>query len=247
MQGFSTLAETMRPGELAEFLNDYFDTLSGPLSDYDANVTEFRADAIMCAWTGDQSDPEIRRKPILASLQAANAIEDFKARHDAFEAALRIGLETGEVYVGHSGGGGHFVYSIVGDCANTASRIEGLNKHLGSQILATQSTIEGIDGLLLRPLGQFVLAGKSDPLPIFEILSLENEATAQQREICDRFTSAIDLFTNANWKEASNEFKSIRKSFPQDGPSRFFHSQCQRRLKSDSLPQNPEVITMTEK
>jgi adenylate cyclase len=247
MQGFSTLAETMRPGELAEFLNDYFDTLSGPLSDYDANVTEFRADAIMCAWTGDQSDPEIRRKPILASLQAANAIEDFKARHDAFEAALRIGLETGEVYVGHSGGGGHFVYSIVGDCANTASRIEGLNKHLGSQILATQSTIEGIDGLLLRPLGQFVLVGKSDPLPIFEILSLENEATAQQREICDRFTSAIDLFTNANWKEASNEFKSIRKSFPQDGPSRFFHSQCQRRLKTDSLPQNPEVITMTEK
>jgi adenylate cyclase len=147
MQGFSTIAEHMRPGELAEFLNDYFDTLAKPLSDHDVTVTEFRADAIMCAWTGDESDPEIRRKPILASLQAADAIEDFKARHDAFETSLRIGLETGEVYVGHSGGGGHFVYSIVGDCANTASRIEGLNKHVGSQILATGSTIEGIDGL----------------------------------------------------------------------------------------------------
>jgi adenylate cyclase len=63
MQGFSTIAEHMRPGELAEFLNDYFDTLAKPLSDHDVTVTEFRADAIMCAWTGDESDPEIRRRP----------------------------------------------------------------------------------------------------------------------------------------------------------------------------------------
>ena len=247
MQGFSTMAEHMRPGELAEFLNDYFDTLARPLSDHDVTVTEFRADAIMCAWTGDESDPEIRRKPILASLQAADAIEDFKARHDAFEASLRIGLETGEVYVGHSGGGGHFVYSIVGDCANTASRIEGLNKHVGSQILATASTIEGIDGLLLRPIGHFVFVGKTEALPIFEILSLTSEATRQQTELCERFASGIELFMDSNWKAASKVFKSILKTFPHDGPSRFYATQCQQRLRADSLPETPWVINMSQK
>ncbi len=247
MQGFSTIAEHMRPGELAEFLNDYFDTLARPLSDHDVTVTEFRADAIMCAWTGDESDPEIRRKPILASLQAADAIEDFKARHDAFETSLRIGLETGEVYVGHSGGGGHFVYSIVGDCANTASRIEGLNKHVGSQVLATASTIEGIDGLLLRPIGQFVFVGKTEALPIFEILSLTSEATGQQTELCERFASGIELFLAANWKAASKVFKSILKTFPHDGPARFYATQCQQRLRADSLPEAPWVINMSQK
>ena len=247
MQGFSTIAENMPPRELAEFLNDYFDTLSKPLRNYDVTVTEFRADAIMCAWTGQESDVEVREKPILASLQAADAIEDFKARHDAFEASLRIGMETGEVFVGHSGGGGHFVYSIVGDCANTASRIEGLNKHVGTQILATEPQIEGIDYLLTRPIGHFVFVGKTEPLPIIEILSLSNEASGQQNELCERFSRGFDLFMHADWKMASREFKSILKSFPHDGPSRFYFSQCQLRIKAESLPENPFVINMAEK
>lgn len=46
--------------------------------------------------------------------------------------------------------GGHFVYSIVGDCANTASRVEGLNKHIGTQLLATESAVVGLDNILVR-------------------------------------------------------------------------------------------------
>ncbi|MCP4469897.1 MAG: adenylate/guanylate cyclase domain-containing protein, partial [Gammaproteobacteria bacterium] len=107
MEGFTTIAEKTDPGKLAEFLNDYFDTLAQSLRKHDVTVTEFRADAIMCAWTGQQADIEIRRKPVLASLQAVDAIEEFRARHDGFAASLRIGMESGEVYVGHSGGGGH--------------------------------------------------------------------------------------------------------------------------------------------
>jgi adenylate cyclase len=247
MAGFSTLAENMGPGELAEFLNDYFDTLSQPLRDHDVTVTEFRADAIMCAWTGQETNVEVRRKPILASLQAADAIEDFKARHDAFDASLRIGMEAGEVYVGHSGGGGHFVYSIVGDCANTASRIEGLNKLIGTQILATEPVIEGLDNLLTRPIGDFVFVGKTEPLSIVQILSLTSEATAKQSELCERFATGFDLFMRAEWKKASKEFKSILKDFPHDGAARFYLSQCQSRIKAESLPENPQVINMTQK
>ena len=247
MEGFSTIAENMGPGELAEFLNDYFDTLSKPLRNHEVTVTEFRADAIMCAWTGQESDIEIRKKPIFAALQAADAIQDFKARHEVFHASLRIGMEAGEVYVGHSGGGGHFVYSIVGDCANTASRIEGLNRHVGTQILTTEFMIAGIDNLLTRPVGDFIFVGKSEPLPIIEILNLSNEATAQQGELCERFVKGIDLFMRADWKMASREFTSILKSFPHDGPSRFYISQCQQRIKAKSLAENPCIINMTQK
>jgi len=247
MQGFSTIAESMGPGELAKFLNDYFDTLSKPLRNHDVTVTEFRADAIMCAWTGEESDIEVRKKPVLASLQAADAIQDFKARHDAFDAALRIGLEAGDVYVGHSGGGGHFVYSIVGDSANTASRVEGLNKHVGTQILATESFVEGIDNLLTRPIGQFVFVGKTEPLSIIEILDLSNEATPQQSQLCERFASGLDFFMRAEWQSASSEFKKILKDFPNDGPARFYISQCQQRIKAKSLPENPCIINMDQK
>lgn len=247
MAGFSTLSEKMDPGELAVFLNDYFDSLAQPLRNHGVNVTEFRADAIMCAWTGNENDKSVREKPILASLEAAVAIEDFKARHDAFDASLRIGMECGTVYVGHSGGGGHYVYSIVGDSANTASRIEGLNKHIGSQILATAPVTNGIDNLLTRPVGEFVFVGKTEPLPIVEILASMSNATTQQKERCERFNAGYDLFLKAQWQDASEIFRKILGDFPHDGPAKFYFSQCQQRIKSESLAENPFVIYMTEK
>jgi adenylate cyclase len=201
----------------------------------------------MCAWTGQESDVEIRRKPILAALQAANAIEDFRARHDAFESSLRIGMETGEVYIGHSGGGGNFGYRVVGDCANTASRIEGLNKFLGTKILATESLVKGIDNFLTRPVGQFVFVGKTEPLSIIEILNLSNEASRRQGELCDRFAEGIDMFMRADWEMAAEKFESILESFARDGPSLFYLSQCQQRIDVTPSSANPFVIHMDSK
>ena len=64
---------------------------------------------------------------------------------------------------------------------------------------------------------------------------------------CERFAKGIDLFMRAEWKMASDEFKSILKSFPHDGPCRFYFSQCQQRIKAKSLPDNPFVINMEQK
>ncbi len=247
MEGFTSISERMDPGELAEFLNDYFDTLAQPLINNNVTVTDFRADAIMCAWTGQESDIGIRIKPILASLQAADAIEEFRARHDTFESSLRIGMETGEVYVGHSGGGGHFGYRVVGDCANTASRIEGLNKYMGTKILATESLVEGIDNFLTRPIGQFIFVGKTEPIPIIEILNLSNEASGRQSELCERFSRAIDLFMSADWKKAADSFESILGRFAGDGPSRFYLAQCQQRVRVAPASASPCVIHMEAK
>jgi len=247
MAGFSTLSEQMDPGELAVFLNDYFDSLAAPLRDHGVNVTEFRADAIMCAWTGDENDPSVREQPILASLDAAVAIEDFKARHNAFDSSLRIGMETGTVYVGHSGGGGHYVYSIVGDSANTASRIESFNKQIGTAILAAESVVDGIEGLLTRPIGQFVFVGKTEALPIVEIFSKVADASAQQNERAERFAAGYELFLKAEWKKAADIFRKLMSDYPHDGPAKFYFSECQQRISADSLPENPFVIHLTKK
>jgi adenylate cyclase len=248
MSGFSTVAEQMKPGELAEFLNDYFDSLAQPLKRHGVDVTEFRADAIMCAWTGDSLDPSVRKQPILASLEAAEAIAGFKDRHQMAGAKLRIGMETGEVYVGHAGGGGHFVYSIVGDSANTASRIEGLNKHVGTQILATRSVTAGFgDDLLLRDIGRFRFVGKTGALPIVEVLSRRDNATPAMIELCERFAEALDRFDRADWKDAAKHFEAILGTYPQDGPSGFYLDLCNRYLKGQAPADDPGVINMTAK
>lgn len=246
MSGFSTISEQLPPDQLAVFLNDYFDTLARVLKRHQVDVTEFRADAIMCAWTGEKPSLDVRRKAVLAALGAAEAIEGFKQRHAMFESSLRIGLEAGHFYIGHAGGGGHFVFSIVGDTANTASRIESLNKHLGTRILATQEALAGLEGLLLRTLGEFQFVGKTEAIPIIEIMVSVVQQSERQARLAERFAEALAIFHGADWHKAGDAFKTLLKDYPDDGPSRFYLARCQTYL-GGTPPDDPRVIRMDVK
>lgn len=248
MAGFSTIAEEMPPRELAEFLNEYFETLSQPLKNNGVDVTEFRADAIMCAWTSPVSNSEVRLRPIRAALEAVDAIDQFKRKYSNMKARLRVGLECGNVYVGHAGGGGHFVYSIVGDCANTASRIEGLNKHLGTQLLATELVLEGVqDQFLLRKLGKFQFVGKTEGLPIVEVLANTNSASEEQRSLSARFAEALENFHQCHWSVATKLFQKLLEDFPDDGPSGYFLALSESYLNGATPPEDPTTVVMTSK
>lgn len=248
MAGFSSIAEKLPPGELAAFLNDYFDGLSRPLREHRVDVTEFRADGIMCAWTAAAPAADVRRRAVLAALGAAAAITEFKNRNPLLTSQLRIGLEAGWVYVGHAGGGGHFVYSIVGDSANTASRLESLNKHLGSQVLASRSVVEDLDDILLRPLGRFLLMGKSEPIEVVEIVAVKAQATDTELERCASFAAALGRFTDGDWAAAEQRFDALLDHHPTDGPAAFYRTRCQRYRQDPALvPEDPGLIRMAEK
>lgn len=247
MVGFSTVAEQMPPGELAAYLNDYFETLAAPLKRHDVHVTEFRADAIMCAWTAKESGAHPRRQALLAALEAGAAIHDFKGRHEIAEGRLRIGLEAGEVYVGHAGGGGRFVYSIVGDTANTASRVEGLNKHLHTQILATGEVVEGFDDILTRYLGTFQFVGKQGGIPVYEVVALRHTATPRQLELCERFIELQRRCEAGDWADAAKGVEDLLQVFPGDGPSEFLLARCRDALGQLGATMNPAVIRMDRK
>jgi adenylate cyclase len=163
------------------------------------------------------------------------------------KAELRVGLEAGSVYIGHAGGGGHFVFSIVGDCANTASRIEGLNKHIGTQILATGSVVEGIEGLLVRPLGAFQFVGKTDALPIVEILAQNTTASASQVLLSERFAEALASYHASRWEKAMTSFENILSDYPDDGPTRFYLARCRQYQDGAPQPDDPGVIRMDAK
>ncbi len=246
MAGFTSIAEKLPPSELASFLNDYFESLSKPLKSQGVDVIEFRADGVMCAWTAERPNPDTRRKALTAGLEAIASIAAFKQRHELLAQSLRIGLEEGTVYVGHAGGGGHFVYSIVGDSANTAARIEGLNKYLGTQLLASRVVTEGVDGLLTRYLGDFIFVGKSEPLAIVEIMASEPSASPETRRLASDFDQAMADLGRSAWNEAAARFEAILADHPDDGPARFHLERC-RRFAEAPPELSPWVVAMDSK
>ncbi len=247
MAGFSTIAESLSPQELADFMNEYFEALAERLRRYEVSVTEFRADAIMCAWTADRRDRDVNRRAALAALEARDAVSKFSLARCAAPMALRVGIDVGWVYVGHAGGGGHFVYSIVGDTANTASRIEGLNKRLGTQLLATSEVTDELPELLLRPLGRFVFVGKRTGTAIVELVAEKHRATEAQVALCARFADAMTSFSEARWVEAVDRFEAVLEEFPQDQPAQFFRDLCRSYAAGGAPAEDPTTIVLGSK
>jgi adenylate cyclase len=200
----------------------------------------------MCAWTAPQPDAGARSRACHAALDAIQGIERFNARHAPFRLPTRIGLHAGWVYVGHAGGGGRFVFGVIGDIANTASRIEDLNKHVGTHLLASATVVDGLDDLLVRPLGDFLLAGKSEPLAVFEILARAAEATAAEADLCGKFGEALQAFRGRAWNDAAERLERLLDDFPGDGPSTFYLARCRQNLEAPAgVPTT--VICMDEK
>jgi len=246
MSGFSTISEGKSPKELARFMNAYFDAMAQPLKRNGVDVTEFHADTIMCAWTKNQESPEARRQVIVGAIGVLDAMEEFNAIEQV-NLSARIGLQDGNFYLGHTGGGGRMAYSILGDPANTASRLEGLNKFTGTKILAAATVVDGIDGILMRPVGSFQLVGKAEGLPACEILATMDNATSEQQELCDSFPAALEAFQDQRWDDAKGLFEEILERHPGDGPSAMY-LRILAEYREGRLPEgDPTVIRMTSK
>ena len=115
---------------------------------------------------------------------------------------------------------GHFIYGIVGDIANTASRIEQLNKRLGTRLLSTEEVVSGIDDILVRPLGDYQFAGKRASVSVVEVLCPIRDATMAQLSLCARFRLAVEAFREDRLAEAESAFRGypVRLSGGRAGP-----------------------------
>ncbi|HET6521458.1 MAG TPA: adenylate/guanylate cyclase domain-containing protein [Geminicoccaceae bacterium] len=249
MSGFSSHAETMSPGDLAVFMNAYFDSLAQALKRHAVDVTEFHADTIMCAWTGPASDQAPRRRAVRAAVAAVQAIEAFAEGYPNLRLKPRIGLQDGDFYLGHTGGGGRLSYSILGDPANTAARLESLNKQIGTRILAAQTVVEGLhDELLVRPLGRFRLVGKTEATAVAEVIGVKADLPEDAAQLCAQFASALDAFGRHDWLEASSRFAAVLRQFPADRPAAFYLAAAQTRLGGpETAGDDPAVIALESK
>ncbi|MDG4576639.1 MAG: adenylate/guanylate cyclase domain-containing protein [Defluviicoccus sp.] len=247
MEDFTPLAEGMRPGEVASLLNSYFDAIAKPINDRKADVVEFRADGMMCAWTAPQPQAEVRARACAAAIGARDAAAAFAAKVAPRPLGVRLGLHDGEVFVGHSGGGGRFVYGIVGDIANTAARIEGLNRYLGTRLLASAGVVRALDHLRVRPVGQFILKGKNEPLSIVEIVGRRDTVSVQTETLCRRFAVALQAFSAGNAEAAQVLFAALLRDYPADGPSRFYLNRLLGEEGGQAGQEAPMIIRMGTK
>ncbi len=242
---FTSLAEGMAPDRLSGFLDRYFETLFGVVERHGGLVTDVLGDGTTCVWTAQEPTPECRRRACLAALEIEQEVAAFNRRFAPLALPTRIGLNAGRVMVGNVGGSGRFAYSVVGDSVNTAARIEGLNKQLGTRILAADTVTGDLPELLLRPLGRFLLVGKRQPLRLAEVVGCQGDAHDARRLAA--FAEALASFEAGSWAEAAERFAAVLAAHPADGPARFYLDRCRRYQAGAPLPPDPGLIRLEHK
>jgi adenylate cyclase len=228
VEKYTTLAETMSPRELGQLMNEYYAALFKPIERLEGVVSEVVGDAMLAIWAVASEQASVRMRACQAALEGLQALEQFNELIPGGRALVtRFGLHAGQMMLGSIGASRHYEYQAVGDMVNTATRIEGLSKHLGTRILASEATVEGLQGLVTRPVGSFLLAGKTTAVSVVELLSDSQHASPDALALCRKFAAALEAYRERRWRDAVLMFREILAAFPEDGPSQFYLSRCE--------------------
>ncbi len=228
-QSYTEFAENMDPMELQTYLKRYYEILFKPVRIRDGVVSDVVGDAMLAIWPSTEPDHSLHQLACEAGLEINRSLQQSDLEPKLF---TRIGLHAGELVMSHVGAIDHFEYRAVGDMVNTTSRIENLNKLLGTAILASSTVADGLSGIETREVGQFVVAGKQLPVTIFEIAAMSDEATPRLRKLHENFAQALSEWTRGERESAYVKFKRILQEHPEDGPSLYYVEQYRERRKS---------------
>lgn len=247
MESYTTLAERLDPGTLGELMNRYYALLFAPVERHGGTVVDVVGDSMVAIWVNAGSEFEVRRQACAAALEVCAATRDFgDALADGPLPPTRVGLHAGMLLVGSIGASSHYEYRAVGDIVNTASRIQGLNKLLGTRLLASGETVAGLTDIATRPLGAFLLAGKTQPVELAELCGGE-PGPASALSSPDSFAQALSDYRDGRWDVAAERFASLARECPKDGAARFYLARCEALRAAPPAPDWSPVIRVDGK
>lgn len=176
IRNFTTMAETLPPEETVSFLNDYFSHMVDAVFEHGGMLDKFLGDGLMAvfgATDGAAAHAEQAVRTALRMKSLVATINGERAMRGLPPIAIGIGVHTDHVVVGNIGSPKRLEYTVIGDGVNTSSRLESMNKELGTTILISDSTYQEVKDLFVcQPMQQVRLKGKAKALTVYEVVSM---------------------------------------------------------------------------
>jgi adenylate cyclase len=227
---FTSVSERLAPEELVRHLADYFGAVSDGILASGGTVDKYIGDAIMAFWGAPVPTDDHATSACITALHNQATMRSLRERWRAEgkpPLSARIGLHTGEVVVGNIGSAARLNYTVMGDAVNLASRLEGLNKFYGTEVLVSEQTYREAQAVVrARPVDWVAVKGKTEAVQVYELLGLMDEPVKGAEELAGLAAQALALYRGREWDGAIRLFEQILLLRPGDGPAGLLLARC---------------------
>jgi class 3 adenylate cyclase len=246
---FTSFSETMAPESLIKLLNEYLGAMTEEISNNQGVLDKYIGDAIMAFWGPPFTPGNHSLLACQAALKMQSVLNTLRPQwlsQGLPEIRMRVGIATGHMIVGNIGSEKNLEYTCIGDTVNYSSRLEGINKMYGTDIIIDIFTKKNVEhDLLLRALDTIQVKGRAQGSEIFEVMAEKKNALQEQIKIKTDYEAALALYRKGEFTEAEEAFNSLHNA-SNDLPSKNMAARCQGYIASP--PENwMGIAVMKEK
>jgi adenylate cyclase len=216
VRGFTTLSEGLTPKELSSLMNEFLSELTRVIHDHRGTIDKYMGDAIMAFWGAPVKDEDHANHALMAGLAM---IERMYALQDVFEErgwprlAIGVGLNTGNMSVGNMGSRFRTAYTVIGDEVNLGSRLEGLTKQYGVELIVGENTKKVLPDYVFRELDLVRVKGKHKPIGIYQPLALRSDVSREELDELNIYQQALDTYRTQKWDDAERLFNELKQKY----------------------------------
>jgi adenylate cyclase len=224
--GFTTISERLQPEELVTLLNRYLSAMTDIIRRHRGNVNKYLGDGIMALFgapLGESNHATLACYAALDSQAALTVLRDQWKKEGLPDIVARIGINAGPCIVGNMGSQTRLEYTVMGDCVNLASRLEGANKFYDTLILLGPRTVElAKNDIEVREVDLLRVKGKNEPVVVYELLERKGQLSPQRMKTVSIYSEGLAAYKTRDFTAAKARFTEALELDPVDGPSRVY-------------------------
>lgn len=249
IRDYTTLSETMTPEQNFKFVNAYVGRMGPIIKENEGFVNQYLGDGIMALF------PHKSENALDAAIEMQRTLELYNKRRVKEKGYIPIsvgmGLHSGELIMGIIGDTQRNDPAVIADTVNSASRVEGMTKHFGVNIIVSEDTLNSMkdsSGFNFRYLGRVRVKGKKRAIAIYECIDGDSvKSITLKLETKKEYDKAVALFFDQDFKAALKLFENILQKNPDDTVVHYFIINAKNYV-ANGVPQNWEsTMVMQEK
>jgi adenylate cyclase len=217
VRGFTTISEGLDPVELTRLMNAFLTPITRIIHDNRGTIDKYMGDAVMAFWGAPLTDEQHAHRATIAALEM---IEEMKTVTREFAERgwppikVGIGIASGPMNVGNMGSSFRMAYTVMGDTVNLGSRLEGMTKMYGANLIVAEETKNMLSGFTTRELDTLRVKGKMVPITVFEPMCEDKDASPELLAEIDEFHKGLACYRSQSWDVAETVFQALQDGNP---------------------------------